>query len=183
MRSLAEHEIEAALDRLKVGLDRYLWVQGRVRSCDVSVDEEFQRRFDAFYRVRRGSSWRAQYFLLMESAKQTGIDFPQALVQLNRRTGRIEASFASKLVATLNPATPIIDRFVLQSFDLKLPNWGSPERESKTICVYHAFCGAYETLLQGGNDGEIRRRFDQRPPGSEITELKKVDLVLWQTRG
>ena len=113
--SLTRDEIGSALDRLEAGLQSYLWPQRRVGLCDVSTDAQFQTRFDAFYRVRRNSSWRAQYFSLMESSKGMGIEFPQGRNEINRRTGRLEASFASKLVATLNPSAPVIDRFVRQN--------------------------------------------------------------------
>jgi hypothetical protein len=69
----------------------------------------------------------------MESAKVTGIEFPEALREISRRTGRIEASFSSKLVATLSPTKPVIDRFVLENFELKLPRWGLHDRESRII--------------------------------------------------
>jgi hypothetical protein len=76
-----------------------------------------------------------------------GIEFPQARNEINRRTGRLEASFASKLVATLNPSAPVIDRFVLQNFGLKLPSWSSRDREFRTVDIYRALCIAYESLL------------------------------------
>jgi hypothetical protein len=150
--------------------------------CDVRTDERFQTRFNGFYRVRRGLSWRNEYFALLESAKVTGIEFSKALTEINRRTGRIEASFASKLVATLNPLTPVIDKFVLENFELRLPRWGLPDRESKTINLYRTFCDAYERLLSSTTGALIRELFDRYFPCSGITELKKIDLVLWQIR-
>jgi hypothetical protein len=182
MRVVTHCEINAALDRLKTGVERYIWLQRRVELCDVSTDDLFQTRFDAFYKVRRNSSWRAEYFSLMESAKATGIDFPEALTEISRRTDRIEASFASKLVATLSPSTPVIDKFVLKNFGLKLPTSASSGRRSRTIDVYKALCRAYEDLLRTETGATILECFDRRFPASGITELKKVDLVLWQIR-
>jgi hypothetical protein len=137
MRALTTDEIQAALGRLKDGLDRYLWLQRNLGLCNVSTDGHFQTRFNGFYRVRRGLPWRSDYFALMESAKVTGIGFQDALKEINRRTGRIEASFASKLVATLDPSKPVVDRFVLQNFELRLPRWGLPDRESRTVNLYN----------------------------------------------
>jgi hypothetical protein len=118
----------------------------------------------------------------MESARLAGIGFPEALKEISRRTGRIEASFSSKLVATLDASQPVIDKFVLKNFGLKLPPWGLPDRESKTIVVYRDLCVAYHDFLQSPTGLMIRDLFDRRYPKSGITELKKIDLVLWQIR-
>jgi hypothetical protein len=82
----------------------------------------------------------------------------------------------------LNPSTPVIDRFVLENFELKLPRWGLPERESETVNVYRALCHAYEDFLKGATGALIRELFDRCFPSSGVTELKKIDLVLWQIR-
>lgn len=124
-------EIQKALERLVDGLGRYQWLQARVLKCDVTSDREFQRRFDAFYRVRRNSEWRREFFALMEKSKSGGTNFSETLQGVYRSTGRIEASFASKLVATLDPSKPVIDTFVLRCFELRLPygGFGWPGRE------------------------------------------------------
>jgi DNA-binding SARP family transcriptional activator len=57
VRPLTGTEVERALDRLAPGLEKYLWIMARVRRCDVSLDREFQRRYNGFYRVRHGAAW------------------------------------------------------------------------------------------------------------------------------
>jgi hypothetical protein len=180
--TLADNQIENALDCVKRGLDSYLKLQREVRSCNARTDEEFQKSFNGFYRVRRNAQWRAAYFDLLESAKVTGIDFARALREINERTRKIEASFASKLVATLDPSKPVIDKFVLQYFKISLPRWGSPERELKTVDLYHLLCENYQDLMQSPTGTLIRELFDSRYPSSGVTELKKTDFVLWQLR-
>jgi hypothetical protein len=182
MRALTTDDIQAALNRLEGRLDRYLWLQHRVRLCDVSTDQDFQKCFSGFYRVRRGRQWRAVYFGLLESSKAKGIGFPETLKEINNRTGRVEASFASKLVATLDASRPVIDRFVLEYFELHLPRWGLPDRERKTIDLYYDLCDRYRVFIQSPTGKMIRELFDSRHPNSEVSELKKVDLVLWQIR-
>ena len=175
-------EIQTALSKLDSGLDRYLWLQRRVRLCDVSTNVEFQRCFSGFYKVRRNSQWRSVYFGLLESSKTKRIEFPEALTEINRRTGRIEASFASKLIATLDPAKPVIDKFILEHFELRLPGWGLPDREAKTISLYSNLCDKYSALIQSPTGRMILELFDSRYPCAAVTELKKIDLVLWQIR-
>jgi hypothetical protein len=45
--------------------------------------------------------------------------------ELHRTTGRCEASFASKLSATIGPTMPVIDSVVLRNLNLRLPPSGS----------------------------------------------------------
>jgi hypothetical protein len=182
MRVATRDEIEIALTKLKKKLTTYLWLQRRVRSCDLGKDEEFQRHFSGFYKVRRNSQWRSVYFGVLESSKVKGIDFPEALKEINRLTGRIEASFASKLVATLDPSKPVIDKFVMQHFELRLPRWGSSDREAKTMDLYYDLCDKYHTFIQSPTGKMIQELFESRYPNPDISELKKIDLVLWQIR-
>jgi hypothetical protein len=182
MRTFTKDEIQTALGQLERGVERYLWLQRHVRLCDVSTNEDFQRSFSSFYRVRRSSQWRSAFFTLLESAKAKTIDFPEALKEINRRTGRVEASFASKLVATLDTSMPVVDKFVLAHFDLRLPRWGLADRELKTIDLYRGLCDRYGTVIQSPTGKRIRELFDGRYPCSEVSELKKIDLVLWQIR-
>lgn len=182
MRSITADQVQAALGRLASGLDRYVWLQRQLGLCDVSTNNIFQTRFNGFYKVRRDSSWRSDYFALMEAAKLTGIEFPEALKEIIRRTGQIEASFSSKLVAILDPSKPVIDRFVLENFGLKLPRWGSADRESKTVDLYRDLCGHYQEFVHDKTGVMIRELFERGFPKSGITELKKIDLVLWQIR-
>lgn len=183
MCDVTEEQVQIALSGLQPSLTKYLWLQRQVRLCDdISTNGEFQRRFIGFYRVRRNSGWCSEFFKLMGASKSKGIDFPEALREINCRCGKIEASFASKLVATLDPSKPVIDKFVLSHFAMRLPRWGSTSREEKTIKLYCELCGKYADLLQSPTGKLILGLFDLRYPNSEVTELKKVDLVLWQVR-
>lgn len=60
------------------------------------TDPDFQRRYNHFWRVRNGATWRAAYYDLLERAKRTGTDFEAAVRAMHERTGRIEAAFAER---------------------------------------------------------------------------------------
>jgi hypothetical protein len=182
VHELREEQLQNALNRLEHKMDKYIRLQRQVRLCDVSASEDFQRTFSGFYRVRRDFQWKEHYFRLMESSKPGGIDFPNALLEINRLCGRVESSFASKLVATLDPSKPVIDKFVLEYFGMQLPRWGTGGRESKSIELYQELCAKYNTLLQSPEGRHMRESFDRRYPDLGISELKKLDLVLWQLR-
>ena len=182
MNIITAQQVEAALPKIESGLRQYCWIQSHVRRVDVRNDAEFQRRYNAFYRVRRSRDWRTHYFSMMESHKSQDAVFADALHQLRRCTGRIEASFASKLIATLNPRKPVIDKFVLGNLGLRLPYYSAKRREERTVGVYDDLCGAYEVFMGTPEAHRICGRFAEVYPWADVTDLKKVDLVLWQTR-
>lgn len=182
MIELTEQQVDEALGKIQEGLRKYCWIQANFQKCDVSKDYGFQTRFNDFYKVRRGTEWRSCYYRLMQNAKQDGITFSKALHALADQTSRIEASFTSKLVATLDPIKPIIDRFVLGNFGLRLPSHNAPNRESKTVDIYNQLCSSYETLMSSCSGRMICHKFEQQYPLADITNLKKIDLILWQIR-
>jgi hypothetical protein len=180
MLKISSAEISAALGYLNPGLSRYCWIQRRVAVCDVTRDAEFQKRFNGFYRVRRGPAWRSSYYALMQSAKDEDVEFPEALDRLHRATGMVEASFASKLVATLDPSKPVIDSVVLSHFGLRLPHLHAIERQAKIVGIYRSLSAAHAELAASSVRCMIRDLFDERYPNTNLTPLKKLDLVLWQ---
>lgn len=183
MITLTETQIDDALTRLEKGLRKYCWIQDNLHRAGVDQDKEFQTRFNDFYKVRRNAGWRACYFTLLEHGKtQPVCSFPMILGALREQTGQIEASFASKLIATLDPSQPVIDKFVLTNFGLSLPAQYAKDRESKTATVYQCLCRLYEELLSLPVAQTVRRKFTQAYPWADISNLKMLDLVLWQTR-
>lgn len=183
MLQLPREDIILALNNASDGLESYQWIQSRVRHCNVSRDTDFQRRFNGFYRVRRNAKWRQSFYALMEAKKEAGIDFPEILRSLRKSTGQLEASFSSKLAATLDPGLPVIDRFVLGNFGLKLPYWQSTDRESRVIKVCEDLRVAYDRLMMTEIGKMVEELFDRRyPEAASIPTIKKLDLVLWQSR-
>jgi hypothetical protein len=175
-------QIRAASTKLGPALAAYEEIQEKIWLVDVCQSAEFQRLFNRYYRVRRGPAWSVEFYSLMETSKTKQIAFPDALQSLQRRTGWIEASFASKLVATLNPRMPVIDKFVLGHFGFKLPRYGRPQRIAQTIEVYDQLCSGYAELAVCPTGQMILNQFNTCYPQAQITDLKKIDLVLWQVR-
>jgi hypothetical protein len=179
---LTESQIETALERVAPGLEKYLWIQSRVHECNVTRNADFQRRFNGFYRIRRGEEWRQKFYALFEASKRETATFAAVLQALHDDLGRIEASFSSKLVATLDPTKPVIDRFVLENFGLRLPWPYEDDRLRKTIDIHKVLVRKYEELLASPTGRGIVAHFDRAYPRAGVSDLKKVDLVLWQHR-
>lgn len=182
MLILTEADVNTALPRIEAGLRKYCWIQENLHRCDVSTDEGFQTASNGFYRVRRNAEWRAHYYRLLEAAKQHPLTFAQTLRALREKTGRLEASFASKLVATLDPEKQVVDKYVLSNFGLRLPYHHAANRETRIVEVYARLCRRYADLMRAPIARVIYRRFAEAYPWAGITDLKKIDLVLWQVR-
>ncbi len=179
---MAEINIDEALLKVEKGLRKYCWLQEQVHRKDVTINREFQKAFNGFYRVRRNAEWQSVYYGLMERAKTSRIEFSQILFELKKRTGQLETSFASKLVATLHPDRPVVDKFVLEHFGLSLPHQYEIDREQKAVRVYEILVKKYSEFMSKPTARVICDRFSAKYPWADITDLKKVDLVLWQTR-
>lgn len=181
---MEERSIRNAINSARKGIDQYLWLMRNVYRCNVRMDREFQRRYNGFYRVRqRSKDWYVTYFDLLEARKFEGANFAEVLDFLWDSLGRYEPSFSSKLVATIDPHKPVWDRFVLQNTGLQEPKYSDKFRKQKAKQVYRQIGVWYSDYLTTEKGHRVIEIFDESvPEHEEITDLKKVDFVLWQTR-
>jgi hypothetical protein len=182
MIHLTQAQIEEALPRVEDGLRKYCWIQEHVHQCDVSRDPHFQKRYNGFYKVRRGAMWQEAYYGIMERLKHRQASFATVLQMLRKETDRVEASFASKLCATLDPEKPVVDRYVLGHFGLRLPYSCAANRAARIAGLYDDLCHSYYLFMQTPVADQMCARFSETFPCADITDLKKVDLILWQVR-
>ncbi len=193
MIELTEEQIAQALanPELRGALDRYTWLQVNTFRVDVSCDLEYQRRFIAFYRLRgplASEENRRLYFTLLEENKT---DLPNNEVERRQRatalfetvldrlyeiTTRWEKSFASKLVATLYPDSPVIDQYVLQNVGLAM------DGREQILTGYNQLRNCVDAFLQAEMRQYLVTLQQRYPQYREISHVKMVDLVLWQTR-
>jgi hypothetical protein len=180
--SLSQAEVVSLLPKVGRGLQKYLSLQTMIaNSREFHADPIFRRSFNQFYRVRRGTEWQTHFYNLMGRAK--GWQFSTVLAELRSVTGRLEVSFASKLVASLDPSLPVIDSFVLKNVGLKLPVSGSIERARKANEIYEELRHLYGEFLESVAGRILVEEFRRCYPTATVTEMKMLDLVLWQKRG
>jgi hypothetical protein len=183
MIQLDEARIEHVLPRVAVGLQKYRWLQAALHKRDVSRDPEFQLRFNGFYRVRRNAEWRYAFYDILEREKAKPPAFADVLLALYVATKRIEASFASKLAATIDPRNPVIDSIVLGNLGLRLPISGTISRRLEKCGEVHDFLTRLFSEYLSTEMGQyLVARFESSYPRSELTGVKMLDLVLWQAR-
>lgn len=180
--SISSSQLDAALKRVAPGLEKYCWIQDQLLTRNVVTDRDFQKRFAGFYRVRRNGAWRAAFFGILEDAKRSPISFAEALQLLRDATGQVEASFASKLVATVDPEQPLIDSVVVGNLGLRVPKANGANRVAQLVELHQNLAAAYAAYLSSEDGRRLVRAFKGRYPARKVSELKMLDLVLWQIR-
>lgn len=178
--------VRVALNNLETGLRKYQKVFEQLHAVDVSKDEEFQRNYNGFYRMRqRKPEFYSSYYQFMEEHKNDAaseLNFEMVLSHFYRMFNRIEASFSSKLLSIINPNMPVWDKYVLENLRIKAPAPSDVDRLQKTISIYEDICAWYQTFLLSEDARKMISMFDEVYPGTQITNVKKVDLILWQIR-
>lgn len=183
MIQLDEAAIAAALPLVAAGLRKYCWLQTALATTDVAQDREFQTRFNAFYRVRRNAAWRAAFFGLLQQNKAERQSFADVVHALYAATGRAEASFASKLVASVDPDMPVIDAFVLKNLGLRLPRPGPIEmRLARIVELHDLIRRIFSDCLDSDMGRHLVARFEESYPDCQVTRVKMLDLILWKAR-
>lgn len=166
-----------------LGLDKYSYIMENVNKIDISENEIFQKTFNSFYIVRRNEEWRKAYYHLFEESKKSLPTFGDTLYQLYDATGNVEASFSSKMIATLNPQMPIWDKYVVQNLKIKVPQYGDVKRMDTIIMQYQQIITWYEDFLESEKAHECITKFDEVFPDYRwISDVKKVDFFLWSIR-
>lgn len=168
---------------VKRGVDKYAEISQSFALINVNADKAFQKKFNGFYRVRRNTDWQSAYYDIMERGKTAKLSFESVLKELYEKTGRVEASFASKLLHTLNNDLPIWDKFVLQNLGLKMPLCNGEKKIQNAIFLYQQIVLWYEKSLSTIEISQKLLEFDEAFPEYKwFSKTKKLDFMLWQMR-
>ena len=126
------------------------------------------------------------FFSILEREKRSDtVSFRTVLEEMLRKTKWIEASFSSKLVATVNANLPVWDQHVLDNLGLKAPssNRDNEWRLHRCVELYSSIQTWSSRAIQQDGFREWRSRFDGLLPRfRHFTDIKKLDLFLWQSR-
>lgn len=167
-----------------MGFDKYKQIMEKVRKTDVSSDPDFQRTYNAFYRVRRNAEWREAYYDLFEKVKGISPSFEYIIRTMYEATGNIEASFSSKMLATINADMPIWDRYVVQNLCLNMKGKTKEDQLNCAVDLYDQMVNWYSEFLQTENGRDCITEFDRTLPGYVwMSDVKKIDFYLWSMRG
>ena len=76
------HDIEKALDNLEKraqDIQHYMNIMSKVKTVNVADDQDFQREFDFFYKVRRNAEWRKVFFEIFERKKKKNCSYKEII--------------------------------------------------------------------------------------------------------
>ena len=165
------------------GLKKYEYLMDAVHKSDVSGDPEFQQIFNGYYKVRRNEVWRKKFYALFETVRNSNPlpSFDAVVTDLYQATGNVEASFASKLLASVDKDMPIWDRRVGRSLNLKIKGASREERLADAKRVYQEVRDTYDGFLGSEKGRAFIAEFDRLIPEQYrgISAVKKLDFYLW----
>lgn len=183
-----QKNIEDVFGRITTAkLDSYALTQNNLRKVDVSADQQYQKTYNGFYRVRLPftEAYSVYYNLIERHKDNKDVSLEYVLNELHAATQRVETSFGSKLLATINPNVAPLDSVVLGHLNLRLPGrTGQPvsARIQQCVNVHNQLVGRMSQLITLPEFKDLKRRFEQRFPGYNFTDVKILDLLLWQYR-
>ncbi|MBE6948162.1 MAG: hypothetical protein E7454_07970 [Ruminococcaceae bacterium] len=172
------------IDKIYSGIEKYQHLRQQLFITDVSTNRDFQREFNGFFRMgRRTQAYYNDYYNYLQQHKETGVSFAEALAYLYRKHNRLEMSFVSKMVALVDPTFPIWDSVVTKGhFGISAPYTNTKNRLEKGIEKYMQYCKCYDRYMQSDEAKAKIAEFNKLFPLTEITEVKKLDFMLWQER-
>ena len=140
----------------------------------------------AFIMRQRSARWYRHYFNYLEQQKKnTRLLFKDTLQDIQSTFGRVEPSFASKLVATIRPETPVYDSVVLRNLGIKGSRSYAPAavRFDDALRAYEEIQEFHEHALSSKVFPKLKSQFDRSfSQFAEFTDAKKLDFLLWQWR-
>lgn len=163
-------------------LDTYEYIMNQAYKANIARDNDFQKKFNHFYRIRRDSKWREKYYEIFENNKtnKDEVTFENILCNIYVFTDKTEASLASKMLATINPEKPIWDSRVLSFLNLKPKGKNVIELQDSMIEIYAQIEEWYRVYLATDEARENISLFDRLfPQYSWISDVKKIDYLIW----
>lgn len=172
-------------DKIQEGVEKYLIIKDLYSTTYFDVNNDFAKKFATFYRVRRNKKWRETFFKLFAEIKSGSVsaDFKTILEKLKENTHRIEASFASKMLHTLDNDSPIWDKkvidFLVEKGIIERPKPYGDKRLKERIKTFQDIKEWYKNrsniqpLVDYFNQNYKTGRSD------EISDVKKADFIIW----
>ena len=162
---------------------KYAYIIKNINNINITSNPDFQKTFNGFFKVRRNEKWRKIYYSIMEKAKSEPLTFRQVITEMYNKTGRIEASFTSKLLASIDTDKPIWDKYVLENLGL-VPSGKNPHERIENACqIYDALTEWYYNFLRSDEGKKCIMEFNKKMPDySWISNTKKIDFLIWRTR-
>ena len=152
----------------------------------------YQKNFTNYYRVRRDTCWLKKFYKYLDDNKDnTSITFEDILKKLSSWEHKIkkskknpdgigttiEASFASKLLSTINPNYPIWDSQVVRALNITLED---DNKINAYVKAYRELTEEIKKFIDSDDGRKAIQLFDKQFPNyTWINNYKKIDFYLW----
>lgn len=179
------NETDINWENIAIGVDKYLLIMKGLHEVNISSikGESFRKQYCNFYRMnRRSKEFKTCYFKIFENLKiKNADDFDLVIDKISETTNRIEASFSSKMVASINANKPLLDSIILNNLEIKFPKHSSSERSIKIKLIYKELEDNYQNFLKTKSAKNWLNLFDKKIGKFNISNTKKIDFIIWQT--
>lgn len=180
MKNIIKENLQKKIIMKAWKIEDYIYIMENLRQVNVFFDDDFHKKYNSFYKVRRNADWRKIYFNFLENNKlRNDLTFEEVLKYIYNETGFIEASFASKLLATINPNMPIWDKNVLNYFKIKFYTKKTTNKIDLSIKVYDDLCIEYKKMLEDQQVLDEIKRLKGLIENYSITNTKILDFIIW----
>ena len=169
--------------KIEKGLIKYSCISSSFEnSLDIRKDMDFPKKYKGFYRMRRNQIFCDSYFKIMyEHKSEKKLNFCNLINKIYKAENKKEISFTSKLMATINPDLPIWDSKVINYITTHFKFIPKKIKNIDDACYnYFELLEWYKNFMRSRNANRMLNEFNSKFPNANITELKKIDLMLWQ---
>lgn len=164
-------------------LDKYRYLLEKKNTCNMAKDKEYQRTFNKFFMIRRDEKWRTIFYDFFEKNKlNKEITFEEILRYMYKKTGNIEASFSSKMLAIINTNMPIWDQYVISNLGLIVEGNTKEERLASTIDVYNQIIKQEKELIKREDIQKAIKDFKKEFGKYGLSDVKILDYIIWNVR-
>lgn len=173
------------------GLGKYIDTINNLNKVDVSSNAAYQDNYRSYYGMNRTTTkdFQKQYFKYLENNKNNkNLTYRQVLADLYTTTGRVDYSFASKLLHTINQGNPILDQHVMRLLGFYLKTTRTvQDRIDYYVNVHETVKGEYAKIANGTYNGRdiynaiksFNKQFDQY---ANINLTKKIDCIIFRMK-
>lgn len=179
-------ELEKRLLRNALRIDRYLKTINDLKNnfdltSDSEESEEYRKNFNAFYRLRKDKkTWQNKYYEIFQKYRnQKNVEFDDLLEEIYNIDNTVEPSFTSKMLATINPDKPVWDKYVREKLNL---HDNKNYQIDKVKEDYAKIENRMKELLNNKNIAKSIKSFKEKYDLNELSDMKVLDLILWQIR-
>lgn len=191
---IKQKEILKILNNIEEDLKKYCYIQKSfLSSKNIAKDFDFQDKFSKFYKINpyRNNYWKKLYFNRFQQQRlKKQIIFINLLKGFYKQSKKVESSFISKLVHTIDPKSPIIDSIILKNLRemgnvyavLPRYNLNLDKRLKKVDILYKDISISINSFLKTKKGIFLVKKFKEFYPYIKISKQKMVDFVLWKIR-